>query len=283
MKKRKATTRWSRNKAQKIRKRQKVTVFSKLTKRLFKRRKVFIVGTVTAFILFLLYLWLKKTFLAPRYSIQELRYDPDSVAQYNDPLLYSLLDEKVLNMNFFSFKRFKKTSILNDIKKTYPLVRKFDLRMQEDQIAFVTIRYNEPTIVFQLPENRRYASYQESLYPLWTWDSLWIDSLVIELPRYTSELPNIEWIYYRLSEERLFTVVSQILETLWSQNIAEQIYLPGWEKLFLAYKSKRLYFHLNKDIDIQLQKLVDIEENFADFGSLAVLDLWSSDDTIIKY
>lgn len=273
---------WSRKKTVKIRKRQKITRFSKLLSWFYKRHTLLITLTVIAFVVFLLSLGLKKTFLAPRYSIQEIRYDPQSVATYDDPLIYAALKAQLLDKNFFSIKRFNTTRILSTIQQDYPLVESLDIRMQDDQIAFVSLSFNKPVLVFQLPENRRYASFEETLYPLGTGDALWNDSLTIELPRYSAELPNINGIFYRISEQRLYELVSRVIDTLWSDNIVERIYLPWWEKLFISYKAKRLYFHLNKDITAQLEKLTDIENNYALFESLALIDLGSNDDVIVR-
>jgi len=43
-----------------------------------------------------------------------------------------------------------------------------------------------------------------------------------------------------------------------------------------------VYFHLTKDINLQLAKLVDLEAYFNEFDSLERVDLGSVDDSIVR-
>jgi hypothetical protein len=44
-------------------------------------------------------------------------------------------------------------------------------------------------------------------------------------------------------------------------------------KLFVTYKSKRIYFHLDQEVNRQLAKLVDMENWYENFVNIQVIDL----------
>jgi hypothetical protein len=69
---------------------------------------------------------------------------------------------------------------------------------------------------------------------------------------------------------------------LQTDKISERIYLPGGKKFFLWYDSKRWYFHLNKDLETQIQKLYSVQKFYQDYESISVIDLWSTDNVIVK-
>jgi hypothetical protein len=83
----------------------------------------------------------------------------------------------------------------------------------------------------------------------------------IQLPRFSSGWTDINGIYREISEEELVERVEQITTQLQKENISELIYQPGGRRLFVTYKGKRVYFNLQKDILIQLEKLLALENN----------------------
>ena len=235
----------------------------------------------------MLSLLVKSLFFAPRYTIEEFRYDPESVAMYDDPELYSLINDELVGRNYFMYTWFSKNVVRERLQESYPLLRAIDVKLQDDSVWFISIEFYNPALIFQLPWDRFYLSYNESLYPLTQEDGIIeMAQSMIQLPLYTETLSSIDWIFHRISEQELTNIIQEIQTTLWRENLSEIIYLPWWEKIFLGYESKRIYLHADKDITRQLSKLLALkqeETQFNDYEIVRVIDLWSSDDIIVQY
>lgn len=274
--------RWSSRKKKKVRVRQKKTIFTALMVKIYKRQAIIFIATWLGIITVWTALVLKKTIFAPRYTLDTLLYNPETVSTYNNPEIYEFLNQELLGKNIYKLKRWWKEPILSATKEIFPIVDNFKIALEGNWVWYVTVSYHEPTLVFLLPEQRRYAAYQNDLYSLWTGDWLWYTSPIIELPRYTDWLENIDGIFYQISEERLHETYQIITNTLWPKNIWEFIYLPWGQKIFLSYKEKRLYIHANKDVNLQLAKLIDLENYYEWFNNIGTIDLWSVDDSIVR-
>jgi len=274
---------WSSNKKKKkVRVRQKKTIFTKLSKNILKRQWIIVWISVFATIIVLWLVILKNSFFAAKNTINSVLFDPLTVQTWNNEELFESLNEQLVDKNYYKLKRWWKENILSEISKEYPIVKDIWLRLEWEGLLTVSIEYNDPTLTFLLPENRRYTAFDNNLYAIWTGENLGNNAPVIELPRYTETLENIDWIFYQITEKRLFEVYSIITNTLWIETIWEFIYLPWGQKIFISYKWKRLYIHANKDVNAQLAKLVDLENFYEWFNAISVLDLWSVDDVIVK-
>lgn len=269
-------------KTKKIRTRTKKTFASTFMTNVYKRQKIIFIITWLWILLVLGLILAKKTIFSERYTIDSILYNPATVQEYNNPEIFSELNDALIWQNYYTLRRWWKETILYALSKKFPLVKDFTLELQDNSVWYVSINYNEPTLIFLLPAERRYAAFQNKLYWLWIDETLWSDAPVIELPRYTESLDNIDWIFYKINEEKLFEIYSIITNTLWRKNIGEIIYLPWWQKFFLSYKSKRLYIHANKDVNVQLAKLIDLENFYELFENLWTIDLWSIDDSIVR-
>jgi hypothetical protein len=168
-----------------------------------------------------------------------------------------------------------------EIKIDYPLVESIVIAQSWDERAYVTLWFHDPTIVFRSPSGYT-AVYEHTLYPLISWNTLGNDTLTIDIPRYTSGYTNLHGILYGMDEYKLKTYINTIQETLWAKHISEIIYLPGWMKLFITYKWKKVYFHLDQEVNRQLAKLVDMENRYPDFVNIWTIDVWSIDDSIVR-
>lgn len=271
-----------RNAVKKIRKREKKTFFKKVIQFFTMHKNWLIAITWLLLIIVSITLILQRTLRSPAYTITYISFATESLDTYDDPLLYRHVAETFESRNFFVVRTLSRKKHVNTIQQRFPIIKDIRISQQADQQFLFTIEFNTPNLVFLISDWRRYASLDEHLYLLWSWNSLWSESIQLELPRYAATLRSIEWVYYAISEKRLLEIYTLIEETLWAQHITERIYLPWWSKLFLAYKGKRLYIHVDKDVNTQLQKLIDLENQYAWFSNLQIIDVWSSDDIIVR-
>lgn len=270
------------HKSEKIRKRNKST----RRKHYYQKHRqvislvLYLVGLIV-FFLVLIALW-RATFFAPKYTIEEVAYDPQSIAIYDNPVLYQGVTQVLLGKNYFMTKWFGKNELHQEAQEQFPLVRSIRFNQQTGSVIFARIEFNQPTFVFLIPPDRKVAVYADTLYPLASGNTLGNDSPVINLPRYTSWFNNLHGILFKIPETTLLRWIQTIENTLGKEHIHDMTYLPGGEKLFVIYKGKLIYFHLAKDINLQLAKLVDLESYYGEFSSLQEIDLGSIDDSIVK-
>ena len=221
------------------------------------------------------------SFFSSDNTIESIVFAPESIEKYDNPELYTTLQKELIGENYYSLTRNLLKDIVSEIKKTYPIVDTVTIEQSWPQRWYVTINFFTPTIVFQSPSWFT-AAYENSLYYLTSGNTLGNDVLTIDIPRYTSWYTSLHGILYAMDEIALKTYIETILDTLWEQHISEIIYLPWWMKLFVTYKSKRIYFHLDQEVNRQLAKLVDMENWYENFVNIQVIDLWSIDDIIVR-
>lgn len=273
---------WRSWKKEKLRKR---TKRSKLKQLLQQHRWVAqIVGMVgVAVVIIILVRFLGSiTLFAPKYTITSLTYAPESVATYDNPLVYQAVHNAFSGKNYFMTKWFWKEELLQTTQQASPIVKSIRFNQQTGSTVFAHIEFHQPTLIFLIPPDRKVATYAGELYPLGTGDTLGAGAPIVNLPRYTSGFNNLYGILYKIPETTLLQRIQTIENTLWVTHIQDMTYLPGGEKLFVTYKGKQVYFHLTKDINAQLAKLVDLETYYSDFGNLEIIDLWSVDDIIVE-
>lgn len=272
----------AKKKKKKIRKRERNTIFTKIIAFIYNQQKAIIIVTAGVFVVILGVVVFKQTIFSPRYTIWTVTITASSQEQYNNAVMYDKVESLITNKNYFLFNWRSKNEVIEELQTWYPFIEDIQLELIDDGSVLTTVTFDDPTIIFLMPEERRYWTYNEKLYSLGTGDFLGTESPVIQLPRYTQDLESIHWIFYRISEQRLLDVYTTVISTLWENNINEIIYLPWWQKFFLWYKGKRLYLNINKDVNRQLAKLVDLENYYEWFDTLSRIDLWSLDDIIVR-
>lgn len=241
------------------------------------------IALASGLILFLIacFIVFRILFYGSKNTISTVIFSPESIEAYDDPELYTVVQKEILWKNYYSLTRGWLKDIVAEVKEIYPLINEVTIEQSGPWRGYVNIVFHTPTIVFQSPSWFT-AAYENSLYYLASWNTLGNDVLTIDIPRYTSWYDSLHGILYPIDEVALVTYIQTILDTLGEQHIAEIIYLPGWMKLFIAYKSKKVYFHLDQEVNRQLAKLVDMENWYQDFENTQVIDLWSIDDIIVR-
>lgn len=248
------------------------------------KKKILLISSITGIVLTLIFMivgW-NIFFYGSNQRITSVRITDESLAWYTDSQLISSTKEILMNWSRRAIKWFWVWEALTLQKSRYPIIQDISLEEFTEGEALIDIQWNKPQIVFRLPWDKRYWSFEEYLFPVRPDDTIIVDSRIIDLPRYTEALDTIAWIYRKMSEEELIEAVQMIDSALQTDKISERIYLPGGKKFFLWYDSKRWYFHLNKDLETQIQKLYSVQKFYQDYESISVIDLWSTDNVIVK-
>ncbi|NOZ43911.1 MAG: hypothetical protein GXP45_01980 [bacterium] len=114
---------------------------------------------------------LKRTILAPKYTIQEVKYADKSVKTYDNPYLYKAISEQIKGKNYYRLKRFHKKKILHNIQEKYPLVYYISFEYQDPKQLIVIVDFREPQMIIKSPK-RRFAIYHNYNFELFSGSSL---------------------------------------------------------------------------------------------------------------
>jgi len=239
-------------------------------------RATLVIGSIIG----LIYLY-TITIWSPKFQIQTVKFDENSIATLEYLPLYTNITQLLKSRNYLFIKRRWRDALLTDIQATDPIVSSVALSLIEDKTILVKLQFYTPNIVFQTPDGW-YISHDEYIYPVSTDSPLSYTILPIQLPGFTSWRQDINGIFREVSEQQLKASVDMILSTLSSAAVQELIYQPGGQQLFLTYKGKRIYLNLRKDINSQLEKMIELENNRSWFATTRTIDLGSREEVIVK-
>lgn len=217
----------------------------------------------------------------PKFIIKKVVYDPVSLAYITDIQLYTTVTTIIQDRNYLYAKWLSKKNILSEIREKYPLVQDINLQLQSEQTVFITVQFSKPKIIFQTPSSY-FASYNEQLYLIQSGSRFLWEQFAIQLPAFSAQRTGIDWIFRKISENSLYEHINLILNTLSPTNISEIIYQPWGQRLFLSYKGKRIYINLAKNVQLQLEKILTLENNRAWFKNVRTIDPWSREETIVQ-
>lgn len=273
--------RYKKSTRKKIRSRHKYTSIQKQLQQHKKWIKLTSILFAVCLFFIAVFFLLRITLFSSKNAIQRVIFSPESILTYDDPEIYNQIEKFVIGRNFYLLKRNHLDELQKNIQENYPIVESILIEQSGEKRVYISIWFHEPTLVFRSP-SRFTAVYDETLYPLISWNILGENTLTIDIPRYTSWYNSLHGILYAMNEDELKKYITTIQETLGSQHISEIIYLPWWMKLFITYKWKKVYFHLDQEVNRQLAKLVDMENWYWDFENIRTIDLWSIDDIIVR-
>lgn len=267
----------------KIRKRPESWMVFRAKKKL--KRKIIIISTVSiaAAILVVCIVWRNYFFYNDSQRISEVNFSSWSISFHNyDQTLFETIGGDLLWTSQRANNWFGVWELVAKRTQAFPIIDSVAFEEFSQWVATIHINWHSPSLVFRLPWNRWYATYQENIFQINPESGIASSTWIIDLPRYTETFENINWIFRGVSELELTTLLQKIDTAIWYDMISEYIYLPWWKKLFIWYDSKRRYFHLNKDIDEQLRKLNAIQEFYTEYDTISVIDLGSTDNAIVQ-
>lgn len=248
---------------------------------LIRRIPSFIIITVTIFVFVIGWVIIKRTLLSSKHTVTQISFSQESVLVYDHPSVYKSIGLAFSWKNYYIINWFEKDTIEWVLKKQFPIIKSLTFTRPSASQLLIDVTYFEPTFVFVTPA-KQFATYKETIFDLVTGNLLGDSSIHISLPEYTATYTTLDGIFFQVSEEDLSISINTIRDTLWVKYITTLDYIPGGSKLLITYKDKKVWFHLSKDINQQLARLIDLENNFTEFATLTTIDVGSSDDPIIE-
>lgn len=268
--------------SKKIRQRPRSDMFFRMSKKIKKKILLICLISISMAVLILWGIAWNSFFYGVNQRITTLQFGSWSVERHWDDILFEVIREDLIWTSRRANNRFGIDWPTQQGSSQFGLIETVSLESFDQWVATVQILWNNPSLIFRLPWNRWYWSYNEEIFTIDPKDWIASSTRIIDLPRYTETFENIDGIFWSYSESQIMEVLQSIDTAVWSDNISEYIYLPWWKKLFLWYDSKRRYIHLNKDIPSQIEKLNAVRDFYPDYQNISIIDLWSTDNVIVK-
>lgn len=226
--------------------------------------------------------WWRAYFSNPAQVVQKVMYSPDSQLTYSDPELYKSITQYLEGKNIRTLSYTKKQEFEDNILSRYEIIESLDVsKTDEEWTVFVDISFHQPLLWFS-NSNKSWIVWGNTTYPINDWDTIQVNSYEVKLPEYTNDYEDLGGIFYHIHDQTLFDIIEQINDIIDPTGVEKITYQPGGKKLHIAYFGKLILFHLDKSIDSQLSKLLDIKQYYNNYSTVSKIDLWSSDDIIVK-
>lgn len=226
---------------------------------------------------------LKRTILAPKYIINNVKYAEESVAQYDEPYLYKAISQEVKWNNYNILRIFKKNKILRAIQKHYPILADihFDYSWPNEMTVLVT--FHDPQLIIR-HKKRRFAIYNGYHFELFSGSSLWSSGVQeLRLPMYLTDFKNLDGIFFDTQADILLEQTYKIQENF--PNLEKIVYLPGSQRtIVLMPKWVKIYINNIRPLEEQFANYKKLAKYYDGFDKLYQIDLWSleKDRIIVK-
>lgn len=266
----------------KIRERPRFDVVSRTSKKV--KKKIILISIISLCIAGIV-LWIigrQAFFYGSSQRIRSVTFTQETTQRHRDQELFDTIAEDLIWTSWRANRRFGIDNALRERSHKYPLVDNAILESFAWWELTISLSWKEPTLLFRVPWGRLYASYDENIIQVNPELGIASSTYIIDLPRYTETFEDIDWIFWQLSESQLHEYIESVRSSVWADTISEYIYLPWGKKLFLGHDSRRWYFHLNKDLQTQLDKLFTVKEFYSEYNTISIIDLWSTDNVIVR-
>lgn len=228
---------------------------------------------------YLTYFLLKHTLFKRDYYVKKIDYSTQSLSFFDDPYLYRSIGKSLRSENFYVIKYFKIRKILSAVQQEYPIVKHIEVVYKGISTVAVKVDFYQPDFIAETPD-KEFGVYQEFIFPLYTWNTLWNDVMRIKLPSYMSGTQTIAWLFFEISQKDLLEDIITLQTNI--KNIESIMYIP-WSLRIVVYlpKNKIVYVNLAKDIKKQIDNLLYLQLYYPNYNKVRIIDLWSLDDNKI--
>lgn len=231
-------------------------------------RSIFGFAIIFSLIYFVVYVF-RSTLFKSEYYIKNLNYSVESLEVFDDPVLYRTIKNQIDWENYYVLKFFKKKRILELLKSKFPIVKDIEFVYYSRNTLDVRVEFDDIDLRFKLLDNY-FALYNWRTFLIYSWNSLWFDAKVIELPWYLSGLDNLNWLFFDYGYMD-FILNIDIITQVFGEDV-RLVYIPGSKRIAIFVNEKKVvYVNLQKDIKLQMTQydfLRKYDENFAKYSQM---------------
>lgn len=215
----------------------------------------------------------QKTAFSQEYTIKTIKYSTSDMQTFSNTWLYNQISSLLKKENYY-ISRLTKSSVLEEVKKNYPLVSNIELSMLWDSTIYVDLDFQEPDLILKI-QNKKFWLYGSNVIALSSWSKLSAWKKILFLPDYLSWAKALSGLFYRIPSAKLIEQIDTIQALL--PNLEQITYLPWWEKTLVNMpKWQILYFNNLIDIVEQVKYYNLLKSYYTDFAKIKEVDLWSS-------
>lgn len=268
------------DKPKKIRKRKSKLnkVWTQWRKRLLRLLRFSLLIVVLVF----LKLWYDYRFDNSKHEITKVNISQASLLEYDNEKINTTLSEYFVGRNHRKYSYNGRDRFEVFIKNSFPLIESIESNFVQEQWSLdLEIYYNQPKLSVSNENNKR-VIWKNKSYLVTNADAISENTIELRLPAYTSSYTDLEGMFYHIHDETISTILDNISDILNTDEIVDIEYDPGGRKLHITYNNKLILFHLDKWLDEQLAKLLDISQYYNSYKNVTKIDLWSSDDIIVR-
>lgn len=226
------------------------------------------------FLLFGIYTILQYTLYASANYIHSVSYSLSSMKEYSDPYLYDWIKSQLSWKNYYLFNFFDKNTVTDTVISQHPIVSNIEYASIWPNSVSVTVDFHEPEILIKMQDNK-YWVYQDYVFALYSWNTLWTGLFTVELPNYLSWTESIKWLFYDIWVNKFKADLYQIHNSF--PQADRIVYLPWAMATVVFVYDKMVYIHHDADITQQIQTFYMIEKYYWSIDNIRSLDLWSLD------
>lgn len=244
----------------------------------FPIQYLWIVLIVIVFIFWIFFI-INNTLLKPENYIKNISYGKYSVEMYDDPVLYKKIGELIRWENYYVVSKFKKWSILSQLKDEFVMIKWISIVQPEKYSASVQLEFKEPDIVVKLGD-RKFGVIGGKDFEIFSGNKIWEDTFFVELPQYVSGVDSLYGLFYEIPIDKFIYDMTTIAE--WFPNYKRIVYLPGslMTVVFLS-EEKKIYLNNQNSITWQIELYNNLTNFYDGSNSLNIIDLWSLEDNMI--
>lgn len=234
-----------------------------------KRFWIFLLSMIFIYWIFFI---IQHTVFRDENYIKKVYYSQTSVDTYDDPYLYSTISKLIKDENFYVVSKFKRKTILHNLKQEFPIVKNIKIIQPEKFSASVQIIFYDLDMVLKLWDRKFWILWYYD-FEIFSGNTIWDGVFTIELPQYLSGTESVRWLFVEISPEKLMYDIDVISQ--WFSGYNRIVYLP-WSSMTVVFVwEKRIYLNNKNSLTGQIDNYNLLMKYYNEANSLKIIDLWS--------
>lgn len=208
----------------------------------------------------------------PENTVKELFFSKEDIEYLalDDVLEYT---KKVFSgQNILELKYFRFDSIKKDLLSNFYFLEDVDFHEQWASTIYIDFSLKKPLFVFSGVMDDCLVYNKNNFFTLEKWNSLFLSgNNIVELAEFATW--NMQGVFYKTSPETIDKFV------LWIKKLidvdAKFTFIPWGEKLIVMTDDKKIYFDLQKSLDLQIENLFILKTQLEHYQKAYMIDISS--------
>ncbi len=216
-----------------------------------------------------------------KYQITDvaITYKNSSITEEAQNQITTFIEDSIQEQSsYFLYRYWNRSSEKKKVQKTFHIINTMEIVDFTNNKITIQVDYHKPHIIRKLPNDKRFWSYQEYLFPLRK-EYVGANIALLYLPGYLSNLQSLEGIYHLTSEKELIKLYHTVNEKIPLKHMI--VYPWAWYVAMMTVDNLKILFSQKKPIEDQMKLYDTIYKNYSSTGRIVQIDLGSLDDAIV--